>query len=145
MYADISGLDINGGTIPPDVLVTGSRPDLVLLDRGEKKIFLMELSCSFERNIQSANLRKTIRYISLKSDIEAQGYTCILLPFEVGSRGYVSKSNRTNIVNTFGSNKIKANPFKCIKQLSKISLLCSFSIFHAYTQPAWRDPPFLTP
>ena len=32
IYSDISGLDINGGTIPPDVLVTTSRPDLVLLN-----------------------------------------------------------------------------------------------------------------
>ena len=143
IYSDISGLDINGGTIPPDVLVTTSRPDLVLLNRSERKIYLMELTCSFERNIEAANLRKTIRYTTLKSDIEQQGYTCILVPFEVGSRGYVTKSNRANIVNIFATNKIAANAFKCIKQLSKLSLLCSYSIFHAYTQPTWRDPPFL--
>ena len=143
IYSDISGLDINGGTIPPDVLVTTSRLDLVLLNRSERKIYLMELTCSFERNIEAANLRKTIRYTTLKSDIEQQGYTCILVPFEVGSRGYVTKSNRTNIVNIFATNKIAANAFKCIKQLSKLSLLCSYSIFHAYTQPTWRDPPFL--
>ena len=51
IYSDISGLDINGGTIPPDVLVTTSRPDLVLLNRSERKIYLMELTCSFEPNI----------------------------------------------------------------------------------------------
>ena len=143
IYSEISGLDINGGTIPPDILVTTSRPDLVLVNREDRKIYLMELTCSFEQNIQAANLRKTIRYTSLKSDIEQAGYTCILIPFEIGSRGHVTKSNRANIVNTFGTNKISANPFKCIKQLSKLSLLCSYSIFHAFTQPTWRDPPLL--
>ena len=144
IYADIPGLDLNGSTIPPDVLVTGSRPDLVLLNRQEKKIFILELTCSFERNIEAANARKRIRYTSLKNDLEDQGYKCTLLPFEVGSRGYVTKSNKMNLINVFVLNKMKANALKCIKQLSKLSLLCSFSIFHAYTQPTWRDPPFLT-
>jgi hypothetical protein len=145
VYSDISGLDTNGGTIPPDVLVTQSRPDLVLLDRDSKTIYLMELTCSFERNFEAANLRKTIRYTSLKSDLEDNGYKCILAPFEIGSRGHVSKSNRASIVNIFANAKITASPFHCIKNLSKLSLLSSYTIFHAYTQPSWRDPPFLTP
>ena len=145
VYSDISGLDTNGGTIPPDVLVTQSRPDLVLLDRNAKTIYLMELTCSFEKNFEAANLRKTIRYTPLKSDLEDKGYKCILAPFEIGSRGHVSKSNRASIVNIFANAKITANPFHCIKNLSKLSLLSSYTIFHAYTQPTWRDPPFLTP
>ena len=56
---DIPGLDINGSTIPPDVLVTLSRPDLVLLNRNEKLIFLLELTCSFETNVLAAHARKT--------------------------------------------------------------------------------------
>ena len=144
VLADIPGHDFNGSTIPPDILVTTSRPDLVLLNRSEKKISVLELTCSFERNIQAANARKTLRYTQLKLDLEDAGYTCTLLPFEVGSRGYVTTSNRANLIHTFVSNNIQTNALKCIKKLSKLSLLCSFSIFHAYTQPSWRDPPFLT-
>ena len=59
IFADICGLSFNGGTIPPDVVSTQLKPDLVLLNRQEKKIFVMELTCSFERNITAANLRKT--------------------------------------------------------------------------------------
>ena len=99
--------------------------------------------CSFESNIMSANARKSLKYTQLKLDLEQAGYSCSLLPFELWSRGYVSKSNRANLINTFVVNNIKANALKCIKQLSKLSLLCSFSVFHAYTQPTWRDPPFL--
>ena len=89
-----------------------------------------------ERNILAANLRKTTKYTSLKSYIESAGYSCNLIPFEIGSRGHVTRGNRIDIVNTFIQHKINSNALKCIKQLSKISLLCSFSIFHAYNHQA---------
>ena len=138
------GCRISGGIIPPDILVTQSRPDLVLLNRADKTICLLELTCSFERNAEAAYLRKSIRYTSLKNDLEDIGYKCFLVPFEVGSRGHIKKSTKSNIFSIFTTMKISANINKCLKNMSKISLLASFTIFHAYTQPTWRDPPFLT-
>ena len=73
VFADLPGLDINGTTIPPDIVVTTSRPDLVLLNRETKKVFVLELTCSFERNMENANARKTLKYTALKQDIEDQG------------------------------------------------------------------------
>ena len=58
ILADLPGFWLNGGTIPPDILVTSLRPDLVLIDRTHKKIELLELTCSFEKNIEEAYLRK---------------------------------------------------------------------------------------
>ena len=144
VYSDISGLDINGGTIPPDILVTQLRPDLVIINRQEKIISLLELTCSFERNAGAANLRKTLRYTALKSDLEDRGFRCLLVPFEVGSRGHVRKASKSNILNIFLTFNISASPYKCVKNMSKLSLLSSYTIFNAYTQPTWRDPPFLT-
>ena len=43
--ADLDGFTINGSTIPADILSTGARPDLVLLNRKEKKIEFLELTC----------------------------------------------------------------------------------------------------
>ena len=40
VFADLEGWQINGGTIPADILVScgkGSKPDIVLLDRSRKK------------------------------------------------------------------------------------------------------------
>ena len=54
IYADLPGMNMNGGTIPPDVLTTAERPDLVFIDRSKKSIDLYELACSFEKNIDSA-------------------------------------------------------------------------------------------
>ena len=144
VFADLPGLDLNGSTIPPDILVTTSRPDLVLLSRETKKVFVLELTCSFERNMDNANARKTLKYTALKQDIEDQGYICSLIPFEVGSRGYINRKSKIQLLNVFIENKIKTNFKKCFQHMGKLSLLCSFSIFNAYTQPSWRDPPFLT-
>ena len=48
LYIDIPGHKINGGTIPADILTTLERPDIVILNRQEKKITLFELTVSFE-------------------------------------------------------------------------------------------------
>ena len=144
VFSDIAGQDINGGTIPPDILTTQFRPDLVLLNRQQKTICLLELTCSFERNAEAAFIRKSMKYATLKSDLEDKGFKCFLVPFEVGSRGHIRKSTKSNIFNIFSTMRISANSNHCVKNMSKISLLSSYTIFHAYTQPTWRDPPFLT-
>ena len=136
--------ELIGGTIPPDILVTQSRPDLGLLNRREQIICLLELTCSFEKNSEAAFLRKSLRYATLKNDLEDSGFKCLLVPFEVGSRGHIRRATKSNILNTFLTMKIPAKPFHCIKNMAKLSLLSSYTIFHAYTQPTWRDPPFLT-
>ena len=49
IYTDIPGHSINGGTIPADILTTLQRPDIVIINRSEKRITLFELTVSFER------------------------------------------------------------------------------------------------
>ena len=49
IYRDIPGHSINGGTIPADILTTLQRPDIVIINRSEKRITLFELTVSFER------------------------------------------------------------------------------------------------
>ena len=76
ILVDLPGLWLNGGTIPPDILVTSLRPDMVLINRTEKKIELLELTCSFEKNIEEAYIRKYKKYLSLKTDIEKNWLVC---------------------------------------------------------------------
>ena len=145
IFVDLPNLDFNGSTIPPDILTTTQRPDIVILNRAEKKIFLLELTCSLEQNADTANAYKTTKYTPLKADLEAKGLSVSLVPFEVGSRGHISKENKMRLITVFVKNGLKLNVHKLVKQISKISLLCTFSIFHAFQQPTWRDPPFLKP
>ena len=37
VFTDIPGHSINGGTLPPDVIVINQRPDIVIINRTEKK------------------------------------------------------------------------------------------------------------
>ena len=136
---------MNGGTIPPDVLVTDSRPDIVMLDRKSRVINIFELTCSFEKNILSAHQKKITKYIDLKKDLVKAGWTTNLVPFEIGSRGQVTKNNNNIIRDMMKLVNINTQHKKLISELSHISLLASFSIFHARCQPSWESPPFLQP
>ena len=50
-----------------------------------------------EKNAEAVNIRKTLRYNALKSDLENRGYRCLLVPFEVGSRGHVRKASNVQL------------------------------------------------
>ena len=145
IYSDLVGFKINGGTIPGDILCTLERPDIVMLERNSKKIILLELTCSFESNIDAAHVRKVGKYQDLKEDLEARNYKVTLMPFEIGSRGQVTKRNRTALADIFKANQIKVKTGKLFKEMSKVAMLCSFSIFHAREQPTWSSPPYLSP
>ena len=106
---------------------------------------MLELTCSFESNIESAHIAKRKKYQDLKTDLEAQKYSVTLLPFEIGSRGYVTKKNKTELQNVFKLNQIKVKSGNLFKEASKVAMLCSFAIFNAREQPVWQDPPFLSP
>ena len=75
IYTDIPGHSINGGTIPADLLTTLQRPDIVIINRSEKKITLFELTVSFEKNANAANARKTLTYLDLITDLTQRGWT----------------------------------------------------------------------
>ena len=62
IYADLEGWKINGGTVRADLVASGQVPEIVLLDRKNKKIVLLELTCPFDSSAASfkaAEDRKT--------------------------------------------------------------------------------------
>ena len=135
IFADLPGHQINGGSIPADILTTAQRPDIVVINRNSKSISLLELSISFEKNIESANRRKSSLYLNLTEDLRQNGWVTDCVPFEIGSRGYISKRNKKSIFDTLKTHTIKIKKSKLLKDLSKISLLCSFTLFQAHCQP----------
>ena len=147
VFSDLKGHQVNGGTIPADVLVTGgqgSKPDLVIINRTEKKIALMELTCSHFSSADKAHSKKLTDYTQLSLDLSAKGFSVALMPFEVLSSGHITNRTRTNIKNTLRIFHI--NPRKNLfDNMAKISLLCTMSIFYAYQVREWIDPPLLSP
>ena len=111
----------------------GSRPDLVLVNRKEKKIAILEFICPLEHNITKASTCKTTTYTPIQLCLEERGFKVELLPFETGSAGHITNHNKKGIEKTlkmFGI-KLKTN---ILTNLSTISLLCTMSIFYAYQQ-----------
>ena len=140
---------VNNSVIPHDILVSngfGSKPDLVVISRSSKKIALFELTCPLERNIHTANTYKREKYSGMQGDLEDKGWKVFLVPYEVSSRGQILKSTKSSIITTLKHFKIKIKAEQSMfKQLSKIALLSTFSIFHAYQTKEWVSPPLLKP
>jgi hypothetical protein len=147
IYADLPGLQVNGTTLPADIIVSsgeGSKPDLVLVDRFKKEIALLELTSPLPRNTFNANTAKLTKYTQLDIDLSDKGYKVYLVPFEVCSNGHITKQNKGNIENVLKKFNIKIKP-KILTDLSQISLLCTMSVFHAYQTSEWVSPPLLSP
>ena len=52
-------------------------------------------------------------------------------------------SNTMNLINVFMKHKIRSNAKTLCKDQGKISLLCTFAIFHAIQNPSWISLPLL--
>ena len=88
---------------------------------------------------------KCNRYASLKLDLEDLGYKVNLVPFEITSLGHVTKGNKHELSKVFKENSIKVNGKQLMQDMAKISLLCSYSIFHAHQEDTWTEPKLLLP
>ena len=78
--------------------LTGSRPDLVLVNRAchPQQVILAELTITWDTVFKTdkARDRKEARYEYLTDEINQRGYKCSNQPFEIGARGYISPRNR---------------------------------------------------
>ena len=148
IFGDLNGHNINGGTIPQNIITTTSRPDLVILDNSQPTatVYLFELTVCFERydNILSANRRKHERYVSLAEDIREAGYICKNIPFEIGSRGHITGENKSKLAIMHQICHPKINYTKFWQNISKTSLLCSYTIYLSRND-TWSEIPFLVP
>ena len=143
-YVDIPGhKTANNGTIPAHVgIVSLDRPDIVVLDNNSKKIFYFELTCPNEKNESDAHLRKQNKYAYLLTDTTS--YSPSVIPFEIGSKGYVSKPNndRLKTLHKFCKKGLKLKTF--VDTISAIAVNCSYFIFLNRNEPNWPEVPPLT-
>ena len=122
IYADLPRRTLNGGTIPADIVATSLGRDFVIVNRSEKSIEIIELNCSFEKNIDSANLRKSTNYIDLNTDIETAGWKTSLVTFEVGSRGQVFVRNRKGMIESCMKNQLKIKHHQIMKDIYVLNI-----------------------
>ena len=136
LYADVHPYSLaNGGTIPPNLLVTPLRPDIVILSGDEVNIF--ELTVPLEPNIKTAHDRKREKYSHLETDISS--HIVNLEPFEIGSRGYISKENksRLNSLHKLCDKTISFTTFR--NNISSLAVLSSYYIFMNRRSQDWDE------
>lgn len=128
--------------MPPHVLVTNLRPDIVLVYETARKIIIFELTCPWDSNIIHSHTFKEGKYAPLVADLSRRFSVC-LFSCEASVRGQVSRQNKA---------RIKAFVFKCcstpgklakrvVKCGSEAALVASYSIFSARKEPSWSAPP----
>ena len=69
VYEDIEGFRTNAdGTIPPEVLISTDKPDLVIIDEENKKVNTFELTVPHISNIEKRHESKSNKYKYLESE-----------------------------------------------------------------------------
>ena len=143
LFSDLPGLQsAHGGVIPPHILVTPLRPDLVLIDEQSRTVVIFELTCPWETNIDRNHEYKEGKYAPLVADL-SRAFNVSQFSVEISARGLITRQNKA---------RLKLFAMKCcdvsnteVKKLvagcSKASILSSFSIFHARNEPSWSSPP----
>ena len=84
---------------PEHIAVIGSRPDIVIYVNSLLLAVHVELTYPCEENFQARHKKKGDRYrigSDLKARCNANGWTAICLPVEVGARGYSATSLNGN-------------------------------------------------
>ncbi len=93
----ISDLRQQSWTIPPDIIPTSQRPDLVIVNRTRKSIYILELTVPYEKNITMEHKYKSEKYARLIGDLQDIGWSTSYHAFKVGCRGMITKENDTTL------------------------------------------------
>ncbi len=143
IYSDLAGMMTGCSTVPVDITVTAQKPDLVIVNRHDKTVTILELSVPFELNIESTHQRKINRYQNLILDIESEGYHVKYYALEIGSRGYISPENIQRL-KSFVKKHVSNFKFNSVKDsICKIALVSSFVIYHSKFEKDWINPTYV--
>ena len=144
-YSDLKDQTIGGGTIPPDILVTAEKPDIVIIDRrvahisGKPTVIIIELTCPWEERLEIARDLKSNKYSSLIHDIQATGHEVIFYPVEVGVRGIINKVNKSTIRDICDYFCAQTTASKLTKDISREAVTSSYHIFLNRNDKDWNN------
>jgi hypothetical protein len=144
LYCDLDELQApSGRLIPADVMVQAQRPDHFILDRSvhsRHRIALVKLTCPWDTDAKRAKECKTTRYADLKTTLSNEGWDCSLYLIKVGAQGHILKSVKDRLWSLFLAwvpAGHRSGIGQMMKDVSRISLVCSLAIFQACNDPVW--------
>ena len=127
--------DSNPSVFPTYICATDERPDIVIWSKSSKRVIMLELTVPAEENVADAHNRKTIKYDALVSSCLAQGWHPVLLPFEIGCKGFVGFS-LISCCKKLGM--LKREITRISKLLSKVALRCSYLLYLSRNDRDWK-------
>jgi len=132
-------------SFPAHICATKLRPDLLLYSNSLRRAILGELTCPAEENVEVRHTEKKAKYVELADEIMASSHAhpwkVVVLPFEVGARGFVAKSLQ-KFLRKVGLSKT-ANK-QCCRHVSEVAARCSYAINLNSDKQHWtlRSPIF---
>ena len=137
-YFDLEGFKTPaGGTLPPSLVVSNLKPDIVVLDQKNKTVDIFELTCPGETRIDIAHKLKKEKYQHFEKDILT--YKASVIPFEIGSNtGFISTRNKASLnkLHTYCKKNLKLKQFN--NNISAVTILSSYFIFNCRNQTDWE-------
>ena len=103
------------------------RPDIVIWSDIKKEVWLIELTVCFDTNAAQADARQRERYATLKEDIQANKYSCVVCPIQVGSRGYIDTDSFSPLISFLKLQLRQYTSF--LTSIASISLTESYGIW----------------
>ncbi|KAK3726923.1 hypothetical protein RRG08_063154 [Elysia crispata] len=77
---------------PSKIKETRLRPDIMIHSASTQQLIMVELTVSYENRMEEVHIYKREKYLNLTKELENAGYKAVVMPVEVGARGFVGSS-----------------------------------------------------
>ena len=84
---------------PTEIALTTKRPDIVIYSVKAKKVFVIELTVSYEEKFHWAHQRKVEKYKDLREKCVRNGWITNVFPIEVRCRDFIANSTSVFLTN----------------------------------------------
>ena len=130
-------------TIPPSILVTPLKPDLVLLHNGDDHTTVIELTCSTNtKSVGRSRKQNKEAYGILFSAMANKGWT---VDYETLDMGYLGHYQRETCLLLSSALDLSKRPTQdLLDHCAKAAISCSYHIFLAGNSPRWSPPSLLS-
>ena len=80
---------------PSIIKETRLRPDIVIHSASTQQLIMVEQTVPYENRMEEAHIYKREKYMNLTKELENAGYKAVVMPVEVGARGFVGHQSTT--------------------------------------------------
>ena len=126
--------------IPPEIVPSPLRPDMLLISNEARIMVILELTCPIEERLDTAHESKQEKYKHLVDEGRTRDWRIHVHCFEVGVRGVTGPTTR-NMFRAFGFPRSKEKLL--LQTLSDVALRCSYWLFLNRHNPMWEVRPLL--